>query len=317
MHDGRVWRVIAVTTMLLLLTGCVPQAEYSGVLEQYKTASLKLGESADLLFTQANAVEEESYIETQAFERQPLSRTAIEAHLILSGEGLRFRQRAIVALSNYTLLLASAASGKAEAQIAADASAAGTSLTALTADVQAAIAKDHPDAKTSDFSGAVGAAASAAGELIQLLERRHSRAEVQASLRKNDPAMRKLYELIGADATRLYTRHRLTVQNRGDILFGSYAAALKQAPADPAYLLDLSDRLMRYRRDLGVLTASDPAAAFSAWEHAHDELVSALLEERGSTKQRSSLRQIAVTVQNFAVEVQPLATNLQRLAGSL
>lgn len=317
-HRGRSWRLgVGSAALLGLLTGCVPREQYSGVIGQYREASDTLGRAAVALFVHANTVEAESYIDTQAFDRQPLSRTAIDAHTVLSDEGLRFRQRAVAALSAYTLALASVASGKAEEQIAADASKAGTGLAGLTGDLQAAIAKDNPDAKTTDFSGAVTAAASAAGELMQLMEQHHNRAELQANLRKNDPAMKALFELIGADAERLYTRQRLAVQNRGDILFGSYAVAVKQTPTDGAYLLELSDRLKRYRRDLGLLRLSDPGPAFRAWEHAHDDLVSALLESRGSVAQRSRLRELVVEVRSFAAEVQPIAGTLQTLAQSL
>lgn len=316
-HRRRLWRLTLGWAALLLLTGCVPQAQYSGTAEQYKEASHELGRAAEVLFLHANTVEAESYIDTQAFERQPLSRSAIDAHAVLSDEGLRFRQKAIAALSAYTVALAAVASGKTEVQIATDAAAAGTGMASLAGDVEAAIAKDNPDAKTTDFSGAVTAAASAAGELIKLIERHHNRAELEASLRKNDPAMKALFALVGADAERLYTRQRLAVQNRGDILFGSYAVAVKQRPADAAYVLELSDRLKRYRRDLGLLALSDPAVAFLAWEHAHDELVGALLDEGGPAAQGSRLRQMVVEVQGFAAEVQPLAGNLQALAQSL
>ncbi len=303
--------------LAMLLSGCVPQAQYTETIVEYQQASRQLSRAAETLFLHANTVEAESYIDTQSFERQPLSRPAINAHALLSDEGLRFRRNAIAALSAYALALAAVASGQTEDKIAADAAAAGTGVAGLTGDLQAAIAKDEPDAKTTDFSGVITAAASAAGELIQLIEKHRNRAELQASLRKNDPAMKALFAMIGADAERLFTRQRLAVQNRGDTMFGSYAQAIEQKPPDGAYVLELSDRIKRYHRDLDLLALSDPAPAFAAWQAAHDDLVTVLLENGGPAEQRASFKQIVTEVEAFAAEVQPLAGNLATLAQSI
>lgn len=319
MRHGRRSRALmaGLAAMAVFLGGCVPQAQYTETIVAYGQASHQLGRAAEALFVHANEVEAQNYIDTQTFERQPLSQSAINAHAILSDEGLRFREDAIAALSAYALALAAVASGETENKIAADAAAAGAGVAGLTGDLQAAIAKDQPEAKTADFSGAITAAASAAGELIQLMEKRHNRAELQASLRKNDPAMKALFGMVGADAQRLYTRQRLGVENRGVTMFGRYAMAIQQTPPDGVYVLELGDRIKRYRRDMDLLALSDPAPAFAAWQAAHDDLVRVLLENGGPAAQRSSFKQIVAEVEAFAAEVQPLAGNLQALAQSL
>lgn len=319
MREGGCSRALTagLAALVLFLSGCVPQARYTETIVEYDRASHQLGRAADALFLHANTVEAESYIDTQTFERQLLSRPAIDAHAILSDEGLRFRRNAIAALSEYALALAAVASGQTEDKIAADAVAAGTGLASLTGDLQAAIAKDQPNAKTTEFSGVVSAAASAAGDLIQLIEKRRNRAELRASLRKNDPAMKALFEMIGADAERLYKRQQMAVQNRGDTMFGSYATAIGQTPTDGAYVLELSDRIKRYRREMDLLALSNPAPAFAAWKSAHDDLVTVLLENGGPAAQRASFKQIVAEVDAFAGEVQPLAANLEMLAQSI
>lgn len=317
-HAGRSRALTAgLAALILFLGGCVPQARYTETIVEYDRASHQLGRAAEMLFLHANAVEAESYIDTQSFERQPLSRSAINAHAILSDEGLRFRRNGIAALSAYTLALAAVAAGKTDDKVVGDAAKAGIGLASLTEDLQAAIAKDQLNAKTTEFSGVVSAAASAAGDLIQLIEKRHNRAELQASLRKNDPAMKALFEMIGADAERLYKRQQLEVQNRGDTMFGSYATAIQQTPPDGAYVLELSGGIKRYRRDMDLLALSNPAPAFAAWKGAHDDLVTVLLENGGPAVQRGTFKQIVAEVEAFAGEVQPLAANLEMLAQSI
>lgn len=317
-NGGRARAVtLGLAALLTLLSGCVPQTQYQGTIAQYAAASRQLERAADSLFLHANTVEAGSYIDTQTFERKPISPAAIKEHAVLSAEGLRLRRKAIAALSAYTLALAAVASGKAEKQIAADAAAAGTGLAGLTGDLEAAIAKDQPQAKTTDFSGVITAAASAAGELMEVIEKHHNRAELQDSLRKNDPAMKALFEMIVADADRLYVRQRLAVENRGDTMFGSYATAIQQTPLDGAYVMELGDRIKRYQRDSDLLALSDPAPAFAAWKGAHDDLVMLLLENGGPATQQTSLKRMVVEVETFAGEVQPLDANLATLAQTL
>ncbi len=307
---------VAGVGLLLLLGGCVPEAKYRTTVLSYQKASDELGRAAEALFLHANTVEAETFIDRQTFDRQPLSRTSIDARAVLSEEGLRFRHRAILALSAYTLALAAVATDKKTDQIAAGAATAGTSLSGLTVDLESAIAKDDPGAHTADFSGVVATAATAAGELLQMTEKHHSRKELEADLRKNDPAMKALFVMIGADAERLYTRERLAAENRGVTMFARYAKAIQLAPADDAYLLELSDRLKRQRREMDLLRQADPKPAFVAWTKAHDELVTVLLGEGGPQAQRATVAQIAADVKEFATEVQPLAAKADALPQS-
>lgn len=302
------------TVALLFLGGCVPQARYSETVSTYRQASDELGKASELLFVHANAVEAESFIDTQSFEQQPLSQTSINAHAVLSEEGIRFRREAIAALSAYTLALATVASGKTADQSAADGVKAGTGLAELTSDLQAALAHDNAAAETTYYSGVVAEAGTGAGELIQGLERHRNRAELAASLRKNDPAMKALFALVAADAERLYARQRLGLQNRGDTLFGSYARAIAVVPPDGAYVLELSDGIKRYRRDMDLLARSDPAPAFAAWSRAHEDLVRVLLGDGGRGTQKEELTRMDADVAALGAAVGPLDGNLDMLA---
>ena len=297
----------------LLLCGCVPQARYSEMVSTYRQASDELGTASEALFVHANTVEAETFIDTQSFERQPLSQSAIGAHAVLSDKGIQFRRKAIAALSAYTLALATVASGKKEEQIAADATKAGVGMAGLTSDLQAALADDSAAAETAYYSGVVMEAGTAAGELIQKMERHRNRAELRASLRKNDPAMKALFALVAADAERLYTRQRLGLQNRGDTMFASYAKAIAQAPADGGYVLELSEQIKRFRRDTDVLARSDPAPAFAAWNKAHDDLVELLLADGGRGTQTTKLAQMDADVAALGDAVGPLGGNLEAL----
>ena len=236
---------------------------------------------------------------------------------VLSNEGVRLRLAAIKSLSAYTLALAEVASGKSEDQIAAHATAAGKGIAGLTGDLEAALTKDRPEARTADYSGIITAAASAAGELVQLLEKRHSRAELRANLKKNDPAMKALFLLIGTDAGRIYQQQKQAVNNRGTTMYESYAMAIRESPPNGAYVLDLSDRIKRFRKQADLLALADPKPAFTAWAAAHDELVTVLLDSGGAQKKKQSLREIVADVEAFAGEVQPLAANVQALAQAI
>ncbi len=302
-----------IAVVALMLGGCVPQARYGEMISHYQKASDELGKASEALFVHANTVEAETYIDTQSFERQPLSTSAIGAHAVISEEGIQLRRKAIAALSAYTLALAAVASGKTEERIAADATKAGTGLAGLTSDLQGALAGDTAAEETTYPSGVVAEAGTAAGELMQALERHRNRAELAASLRKNDPAMEALFALVAADAERLYTRQRLGLQNRGDTMFASYAKAIAQAPPDGAYVLELSEQIKRFRREMDLLARSDPAPAFAAWNRAHEDLAEVLLEDGGRAMQRKNLAKMDADVQALGAAVGSLDDNLEAL----
>ena len=303
--------------LVLTLCGCVPETRYAETAGDYQRASNTLGLAAGELFAHANTVEAESYIDTQAFLRQPLSQAEVDGRAILSADGIRLRQKAIEALSAYTRALASVASGKPEDKVAEDATTAGAGLAGLTVDLQAALTKDGVGTATASYSGVVQAAASAAGQLIQILEKRHSREALRASLRKNDPAMTALFTLVGTDAERIYVRQRLGVENRGVTMYGRYAAAI-QATGNEGYVMAVGERIQRFRRESDQLAGADPAPAFAAWKRSHDDLVAALLnEEAGKPGGEPSMRRVMEDVQIFAISVQPLASNLQLLTAAI
>lgn len=314
---GRGRLAAGVAALLLLpLGGCVPESKFADTVHEYQTASHNLGTAAGELLAHANTVEAESYIDTQTFLRQPLSQPEIDNRAVLSGDGLRLRMQAIDALSAYTLALASLASGQAEEKVAADAMTAGTGLAALTVDLQAAVTRGSAATTTVAYDGVVQGAVSSAGELIGLLERRHSREAVRESLRKNDPAVATLFSLIGTDAERIYARQRLGVENRGVTLYGRYAASLRQEPGDAAYAMELGDRIKRFGRDTELLARSDPAPAFRAWKKAHDDLVAYLLGGQDAKGRKALLQQLMTDVDAFAGVAQPLAADVHSLIGA-
>jgi hypothetical protein len=299
---------------LLLLTACVSDDDYNKAVTQFTQASSTLTQAFGTLISNANLVEENSYIDQQAFAAQPLDPDKIQARDLLTPDEAALRTSIIKTLTDYTTALGSLAAGKPSAQIEADAKKASTSAGTLSTDATKALA-GAPEAKKLKLSGPISSAVSAAGEVLNLIEKHRAMNEIRASLKKNDPAITELYTLLGKEATELYQRQQSTLGATGDMLFHDYKLASQKSPPNSAELLQLTDRIKQYRKDSAAIASSDPTKAIDAFQKAHQALVDAIVEPKQDKKQ--SVSTVIASLKQFATEVQPLAGSLGSLAGTL
>lgn len=294
---------------LALLSGCGPNQDYTPVVTQFQQSAATLAQTFQTLLVNANAVEYEHYIDTQAFDHGQLAPAEIDSRAVITPEELKLRADAILALADYTTALATLAEGKEEAQIVRDANAASTSFSYLATDGQAAAASHHLIPSTADYAGPISGAASAAGEILGLIERHRTHEEIRKSIEKNDPALAALFNLLGNESKAIYERQKSTQSAQGVLLFADYNREIAQPTPNKDYLLQLSDRIKQFRRNQALIAQSDPAPAIAAFKKSHDDLVALILAPK--TGKPQSLAELVASVRSFSAEVQPLSASVQ------
>ena len=315
MRPGWDLRLLAATLGVSLLTGCGPDNELAKLLDGYQGSAASLGQATERLFANANVVEAESTIDRQVFAQGALSADLLNGQAILSPAGLQLRKDAIEALSTYTLALAELASGKTEGKIATDAAAVAIQFGLLTTDVQTSLATGSATASTTDYSGAVAGAAAGVGDLIKMLERRHSRTEMRASLRKNDPAIEAISHMLGADAERIYRRKRQAIDQRASLVYVRYTAEIRSQTPNAFYAMSLGEQLKRARWEQELIRAADPAPAFASWTSAHDDLVASILATHGK-EQRQAQARLTPEIAAFGLRVKVFAAGVDALTAA-
>jgi hypothetical protein len=302
-------RTLPTLLTLFLLVGCVPDQDYTPVITQFQQSATTLAQAFETLLANANLVEYEHYIDTQAFDHARLTPTGIDTSAIITPEELKLRSDAILALAQYTTALATLAQGKHEAQIVEDADAASTSFSTLATDAQTAAAGHHLIPGTADYAGPISAAAAAAGIILGLIERHRTHEEIRHSIEKNDPALSALFSLLGSESQAIYERQKSTQSAQGVLLFTSYNREITQPTPDKEYLLQLSDRIKQFRRNQALVAQSNPAPAIATFKKSHDALIAVILAPKDAKPQ--SLAALIASVRSFAAEVQPLAAGVQ------
>ncbi len=302
-------RTLPALLTLFLLVGCVPDQDYTPVITQFQQSAATLAQAFETLLANANQVEYEHYIDTQAFDHAGLTPSEIDSRSIITPEELKLRSDAILALAQYTTALATLAQGKHEAQIVEDADAASTSFSTLAADAQTAAASHHLIPATADYAGPISDAAAAAGIILGLIERNRTHEEIRGSIEKNDPALNALFNLLGSESQAIYERQKSTQSAQGVLLFTSYNREIAQPVPDKEYLLQLSERIKQFRRNQALVAQSNPAPAIAAFKRSHDALIAVILAPKDAKPK--SLSGLVASVQSFAAEVQPLATGVQ------
>src|SRR5665213_2324644 len=232
--------------VLLFLMGCVPDQDYTPVVKQFQQSADTLAQSFQTLLTNANLVEYDHYIDSQAFEQAALSPAEIDSRAVITPEELKLRSDAIFALAQYTSALATLAQGKEEAQIVQDATTASTSFSTLATDAQTAAAGHHLIPTTADYAGPISSAAAAAGIILGLIERHRTHEEIRQSIEKNDAALAALFDMLGTESQAIYERQKSTQRAQGVLLFTDYNREITQAAPDKDYLLQLSDRIKQF-----------------------------------------------------------------------
>ena len=298
---------LTLTLLLLVLSGCVPNQDYGPVVVEFQQSSVTLAQSFQTLLANANLVEYEHYIDTQTFDRHQLAPAEIDSRAIITPEELKLRSDAILALAQYTTALATLAEGKREAQIIQDANAASTSLSTLSTDAQTMASHHHLLATTTNYSGPIAAAASAAGKILGLIAKHRSREAIRDSIAKNDPELSALFDLLARESRSIYQRQKSTQSAQGVLLFNDYNGEIAKATPDKDHLLGLSDRIKQFRRNQVMIAQADPEPAILAFKKSHDALIAVILAPKNARPQ--SLTELVASVRSFAVEVQSLSAN--------
>ncbi len=259
----------------------------------------------------ANTIEAEHYINTQAIDGSPITPAEIQSHALLTPDEIALRAAAIKALADYTCALATLASGKNEAQVQTDFSTASASLKTLADDSASALTHSTSTA----YGGPVSAAVAAMGNVIQLVLRHRNMAAVRRSIFENDASLNKLYDLIAKESQNLYAREKSNVGSTGvGIQMGYDKVRLAPSP-NSADLLQMADRYKQWQRDSAAVAGADPSASIAAFKKCHDKLIETILATNSLKKE--SLAELIADVKAFAADVTPLATSLQALASSL
>jgi hypothetical protein len=303
-----------VTLTLVLLPGCVPDQDYTPAINEFQRSSAVLAQAFQTLLANANTVEYDHYIDTQAFDHAQITPAEIDSRAVITPAELKLRSNAVLALAEYTAALATLAQGKEEAKIEYDASLASTSFATLATDAQTAASTHHLTPSTADYAGPISGAAGAAGAILGLIERHHSHEEIRKSIEKNDPALTQLFDLLGTESRAIYERQKSTKSAQGVLLFADYNREVNQPAPDKDYLLQLSERIKQFRRNQVLVAQSDPAPAMAAFKKAHDALVAVILAPKDTKPQ--SLAELVASVKSFAAEVQPLSAGVQATSTS-
>ncbi len=302
---------LCLSCLLLLLTACVSDEDYSKAVTQFTQASSTLTLAFQTLVTNANLIEENHYMDQQAFAGQSLNPEQIQAQDLLTPQEITLRATAIKALTDYTTALGTLAAGKPAAQIETDAKTASKSFGKLSDDSAKALA-GAAEAKKLKISGPITTAVAAAGEVLDLIEKHRAMQEIRTSLKKNDPAITQLFTLLSNESTEFYARQQSTLSATGVMLYHDYNMAAQKSTASPSELLQITDRIKQYRKDSATATSSNPAKAIDAFQKAHEALVNVIIDPKQDKKQ--SLSTVIASLKQFAAEVQPLA---ETVAGSL
>jgi hypothetical protein len=290
--------------VLLFLMGCVPDQDYAPVVTQFQQSADTLTQAFQTLLANANLIEYDHYIDSQAFDHAALRPGEIDSRAVITPAELKLRSDAIRALTQYTSALATLAQGKQEAQIVQDATAASTTFSTLSTDAQTAATSHHLIPTTANYAGPISGAASAAGIILGLIERHRSHEEIRQSIEKNDPALADLFNLLGTESQAIYERQKSTQRAQGVLLFTDYNREIALAAPDKDYLLQLSDRIKQFRRNQALVAQADPAAAIAAFKKSHDALIAVILAPKDAKPR--TLAELVTSVKSFAAQVEPL-----------
>jgi len=301
----------------LCLSGCVADDEVSKAVAQFDSASTALTQEFQTFLNNANTVEANGYIDSQAFTAGTITPSGMQAVAVITPNEIKLRGSAIKALADYTSALATLASGKSAAQIQADAATASTSLKTLTTDATAKYVTVPKGGKAPDIGTPVSLAVTAMGDVLRLIEQHRGVEQVRQSIALNDAKITELYKVIEGESTMFYARQKATTEQTGVILFADYkdvsTPKLKDptkpasitnplVPVDKAELLQLSDRIKQYEKDSTALPSTDPTSAIKAFESAHTALV-ALISATSKNDKETALEKLMAEVKSFAAEV--------------
>ncbi len=318
------WMGWCVLGTCMLMTGCRDEDTAKAITE-FQAGTTTLATAYQAFVSSANGVEEDHYIDGLVLAPAPYDAKAMAGRDLYSPEQLVLRCDAIKALGAYLGTLAALESGKSAAKIQTDAAAAGTSMSTLDTDVQAVI-KARAGSAPDLYAGPVSGVVSVAGNVIDLLEKRHAAKEVRESVLKNDAAVTTLLEVMSTESRMLYARQKSTLSEQqvmvvrafdAEAMRGGGGASQGQAlgGADGLRLMELGDRLKEVHRSIAAQAQADPRAGIKALQKTHEDLI-AVMKASGAGEKKRTRAMLMADAKSFVNEVEPLGKNVQTLVSS-
>jgi hypothetical protein len=287
---------------LLSISGCVADDEVDKATTQFVQAATTLTQDYQTLLTNANLVEAHNYIVNQTFAAAPIDDPGIKSSAVLNAGEIKARGDAIKALTDYTTTLATLAAGKSGDQIQADAATASSSLKSFTTDLTALVVTPPKGAKAPDFATPAATAATAIGDVLDVIEKHRSASAIRASIKNNDAKITPLYEAIVKESTFYFQRQTSQLGLVEITILQRYNTAITAKSIDQVQLLQLSDHLEQYEKDFAALPTSDPTAAIKGFESAHAALVKLVTAAKPEDK-KNLLAELIAQIKSFAAEV--------------
>jgi hypothetical protein len=300
--------ILSLAVLILVPIGCGPE-DYQKPLQQFQDSSTVVINTARAFLNNENTIEQDSTIDEVVFQRKPLNLAEIKKIEIISPQEIEIRTKALDALAEYTSNLAQLAQGKAGSAVGDQTKKVSDSLKTLAGD-----AKKLPATKLDNpkFSGIASAAASAIGDVAQLMVEHKARREIEQSIESNDAAVTALIQQISDDATGSYLRQQAQLGAYGVQLSRDYQIEIGRENADPILLLGFAKTVKDYRLQESQLASANPAPAIEKMKKAHSALVAYVK----SSKDPKTFAELKKAVQDFVSAAQPLGQAVQSLVSA-
>jgi hypothetical protein len=318
---------------LVLLVACGPD-DYQKPLKDFQDSANTVITADREFLANANAVEENLFIDQQIFERKPFGPADVAQRTIITPEEIKLRTDALDALSQYTTSLATLANGKSDTTSGQEMKASSSSLqTSATKASSQTGSTETQKTFNKKFSGLATAAAAGIAAVAQAILDHKARNEIKKSVQATDKDITILIEFIGDDAQAFYLRQQSQLSIYGVQLYKIYQCEVdvnersdksssdsdvkicwhpKDYQADPALLLTLGDRLKAYGQQQAILAKANPQPAIEKLQKAHEALVTYVTADKNST----NLSSVVDEVNNLAAAAKPLGQAIQNLTSA-
>lgn len=275
------------------------KASLQNVTQQFQLSTAVVITSARDFFANMNEVEQNGTIDDLAFERKPIDNVVINQIQIISPQELKVRTDAMNALSEYTLDLATLASGASLKTFGQNLQNLTKGLKQLSTD--SGSLPEVPATsflKNKSFPGIVSGAVAAIGAIVELIEGRKAQHEIEQQILANDNALTAITGAIDEELGLAYERERSNDSARVRDLTIEYNKSLAGPNVFLAVLI--AHRVEASRSQMIALTNANPAKAVAAMQKAH----AAMVQYVSSGKKSADLESLISAVGNFASAAQ-------------
>lgn len=303
--------ILSLAFLICFPIGCGPE-DYQKPLQQFQDSSTVVINTARAFLNNENTIEQDSTIDDVVFQRKPLNLPEIKKIEIISQQEIEIRTKALDALAEYTSNLAQLAQGKAGSAVGDQTKKVSDSLKTLAGDAKKLPATKSTFLDNPKFSGIASAAASAIGDVAQLMVEHKARREIEQSIESNDAAVTALIQQISDDATGSYLRQQAQLGAYGVQLSRDYQIEIGRENADPILLLGFAKTVKDYRLQESQLASANPAPAIEKMKKAHSALVAYVK----SSKDPKTFAELKKAVQDFVSAAQPLGQAVQSLVSA-